>query len=62
VLLPGWLDAYAGVKVEAPPPGPFAYTLEGDATSRPTTAAHDKILFIGNLSPELIGSVPRLPM
>jgi hypothetical protein len=63
VLLLGWLAAYAGVEVEADdPPCPPANTLEDDATSSPTTATHDKILFIGNLSPQLIGSVPRLPM
>ena len=52
MLLPGFLDAYAGVKCEAPPPppGPLANTLEDDATSSPTTAAHDRILVIGSLS------------
>jgi hypothetical protein len=56
------MNCCPGEELETPPPGPFANTLEADATSRPTTAAHDKILFIGNLSPKLIGSVPRLPM
>jgi hypothetical protein len=50
VLLLGFSDAYAGVKCEAPPPGPLANTLEDDAMSSPTTAAHDRILFIGSLS------------
>ena len=63
MLLPGFLDAYAGVKVEAPPPGPFANTLEDDATSSPSTAAHDRILIIGSpLIARLIGSVPAFPI
>ncbi len=43
------------------PPGPFANTLEGDATSSPTTAAHVRILVIISLS-LLIGSVPAFPI
>jgi len=47
VLLPGFLDANAGVKWEAPPPlstrSPGKYAGKIDATSSPSATAHDKI-------------------
>ncbi len=63
MVLPGFLDSNAGVKCEAePPPGPFAGTLEDDATSSPSTAAHERNLVIGSLSLMIDRECPRLPM